>query len=525
MRPTCSIAALAAALLVSPAFAQTGANCLNTISPFAANNGGSAGGAVFFDVTASAGVVLTDFVCNLQTAAASSTVGVDVYTTPNTYVGNEANAGAWTLVGSASGVMTARDQRTICTLASGVVLTPGSYGIALVATGGAAHAYTNGTGANQNFSDAFLNVTLGAAMNVPFSGSPFTPRIANLEICYNPAAGFATATAFGSSCGAGGPENLYELFTTNNDLSNYQGLNAIWTGSSYVIVPGASAIVAPTGTPLALTDDSTLQVTLPWAFPTERGSTNDVWVCSNGWVALETTTSNDLSESVAELLSQFARIACLWDDLNPASGGGVYAEVDPSNPGKFHITYLNVPEFGQATPNTVQLSLDASGNWELKFGAIAALDGLVGYSQGNGVGPSGAVDISALNAPVTFGDGSPAPSLISIARPVIGQTATTQTNDIPTAIRGAFHLYSFNAIPNGLDLTGAGAPGCFLLGTSEVDVGFSTAGGTAQHSLAIPADNSLIGANFYGQSVMLAPGLNGLGVITTNGIRWTFDVN
>jgi hypothetical protein len=512
-----AVAAMLAALLP--------AQSLTTL--FAGGNGGSAGWMNFFDLQPQVAVTLTAFDLNLS--AALGTPGtIDVYVTAagGTYVGNQLNSAPWTLASSSAqftsngaGVPTNAPLNTPITLLPG-----GTYGIGILYNG-VSMSYTNGNGTNQTASNAEMTLTLGSATSGIFTGSLFDPRVWNGTVYYQAGSGFARAVPFGSSCGEGGPENLYELFTTNNDLSNYQGLNAIWTGSSYVIVPGASPIVAPTGSPLALTDDSTLQVALPWAFPTQRGSTNDAWVCSNGWVALETTTAVDLAESVAGLLSGPARIACLWDDLNPAAGGGVHAEVDPNNPGKFHITYLNVPEFGQSNSNTVQLSLDASGNWELKFGAIAILDGLVGYSQGNGVGPSGAVDISALNAPVIFGDGRPAPSLISIARPVIGQTATTQTNDIPTAIRGAFHLYSFNAIPNGLDLTGAGAPGCFLLGTSEVDVGFSTAGGTAQHSLAIPADNSLIGANFYSQSVMLAPSLNGLGVILTNGIRWTFDVN
>jgi len=66
-----------------------------------------------------------------------------------------------------------------------VTLTAGtSYGIALVLDASHGHSYTNGDGSNENYSNADLSLTAGAASNVPFDGSPFSPRVFNGTLNY-----------------------------------------------------------------------------------------------------------------------------------------------------------------------------------------------------------------------------------------------------------------------------------------------------------------------------------------------------
>ena len=73
------------------------------------------------------------------------------------------------------------------------------------------------------------------------------------------------------------------------------------TGTSYLMLPNANAITAPTSTPQTMGDDQTTPVTLPWTFPYQGGgATNTLYVCSNGWVSLESTTATDYAESVAD---------------------------------------------------------------------------------------------------------------------------------------------------------------------------------------------------------------------------------
>ncbi|MDA0372421.1 MAG: PKD domain-containing protein [Planctomycetota bacterium] len=200
--PAIGLALLTAAAGAAPLSAQTGSQCLATLNPFLSNNGGSAGGAVYFDMTVSSAIVLTDVVCNFASTSSGLPVGVDVYLTPGTSVGNEANPAAWNQIGSGSGLGAGQDQRSICTLSVPAIITPGAYGVALVAVG-TSHRYTNGNGANQSYSDNFLSLQLGTATNVPFSGSPFSPRVANIELCYNPGNGlfpnFSATPTSGSS--------------------------------------------------------------------------------------------------------------------------------------------------------------------------------------------------------------------------------------------------------------------------------------------------------------------------------------
>ena len=148
---------------------------------YAANNGGSAGGAVYFDVTAinaaDIGTVFTNY-----DAVAGSPVGIEVYTTPGTHVGNENDPSVWTLVANDDGnaVSAGLDTPSVINLAAPFTIPSGTMGIALVSVGDG-HRYTNGTGANQQFSsmNGNLTVDLGVATNVPFTGGIFSPRVWN----------------------------------------------------------------------------------------------------------------------------------------------------------------------------------------------------------------------------------------------------------------------------------------------------------------------------------------------------------
>ena len=159
-----------------------GSGDLSTL--FAGGNGGAAGGAVYFDVTAIADVSLNALDVHTGETGAFT---VEVYAIPDgTYIGNENNAGAWTLVATGSGEGQGAGTPSLATLDTAVSLTAGTtYGMALVLSADHGHDYTNGDGTNQNYANDELSFTGGAATNVPFTGTVFGPRIFNGSFYYD----------------------------------------------------------------------------------------------------------------------------------------------------------------------------------------------------------------------------------------------------------------------------------------------------------------------------------------------------
>ncbi|QIE59135.1 HYR domain-containing protein [Rasiella rasia] len=156
---------------------------------FDSNNGGSNGGAVYFDIAVDAGgdVTLTDLDLNTEEGGAFT---VEMYTLVGTSVGNEGNAGAWTLAatgsGTASGTLNVPSNAVLDTQ---VVLTAGTtYGVALVMDATHGHSYS-GTGTDPSpgmlmYSNSHMTLSLGSGSNAPFDGAPFTPRIWNGTLNY-----------------------------------------------------------------------------------------------------------------------------------------------------------------------------------------------------------------------------------------------------------------------------------------------------------------------------------------------------
>lgn len=157
--------------------------CVETL--FAANGGGAPGGALYFDVSASQPVLIDHLLTNYL-ASPFTPVGVEVYTTPGTYFGNESDPSVWTLAAMDDGTAVAGgfDEPTVVRLASPLAIPAGTTGVALVAIG-SGHAYTNGNGSNQSAvgMDGNLSLELGAASNVPFGAAVFTPRVWNGRLC------------------------------------------------------------------------------------------------------------------------------------------------------------------------------------------------------------------------------------------------------------------------------------------------------------------------------------------------------
>ncbi|RZV50972.1 MAG: PEP-CTERM sorting domain-containing protein [Pseudomonadales bacterium] len=173
---------LAIGLSWLPAISQ--ASPITTL--FGADNFGNPGGAVYFDLTVGVNAItITGLDTNTRENGVFS--GFEFYTTSagSSAFGNEGNIGAWTL--QTTGTLTASglDNPSPVNLMSSVLLSANTtYGIALVMPGQAGHAYTNGTGSNQNYANADLSLTFGTATSGPFVSCCFDPRVWNGSIYY-----------------------------------------------------------------------------------------------------------------------------------------------------------------------------------------------------------------------------------------------------------------------------------------------------------------------------------------------------
>ncbi|PKA83570.1 putative secreted protein (Por secretion system target) [Ulvibacter sp. MAR_2010_11] len=181
-----------------------------------ANNGGSFGGAVYFDVTVGPeDINVTDIDLNTAEFGAFS---VQVYTLVGTYVGNTGNPGAWTLSATGTGTANGLNVASSANLDTPIVMASGTtYGMALVMDASHGHDYS-GTGSDPSpgqtsYSNADLALSLGSASNAPFDGSPFTPRIFNGEIHYS--VGEAASTTIDFDCSHLG-ENMVEVMVTDD---------------------------------------------------------------------------------------------------------------------------------------------------------------------------------------------------------------------------------------------------------------------------------------------------------------------
>ena len=114
---------------------------------------------------------------------------IEVYYKVGTYVGNEANSGAWTLVGSAAVVAQPQGTLTPVPLAINVSIPAGQTYAFYVTSSDITVSlnYTDGTTAGAVYAqNADIQFLEGAGMEYPFTGgaSAFTPRIWNGQIHY-----------------------------------------------------------------------------------------------------------------------------------------------------------------------------------------------------------------------------------------------------------------------------------------------------------------------------------------------------
>lgn len=133
---------------------------------------------------------------------------------------------------------------------------------------------------------------------------------------------------------------------------------------------------------------------MTFSFPFYGEPWSSVWVNSNGNLTFGSGDS-DFSETVNELLNDQPRIAPLWDDLSPNQGGEVEAEWGN---GSLTIRWIGVPQFLAGDSNNFSVTLHSSGEIDIDYGNVDAVDGISGTSAGGGVANPGSSNLSSASS-------------------------------------------------------------------------------------------------------------------------------
>lgn len=195
------------------------------------------------------------------------------------------------------------------------------------------------------------------------------------------AGGFSTPPLFPLP----GPEEFYNgANESNNGATDNPAVYTTVSAGAGATTSGINIIFnAPSpGAPLAVGDDGSVELFLPFTFKICDQSFNSVFVNANGNLTFGVPNA-DFSESIVEFLAGPPRIAGVWDDLNASAGGTVFFQQTSST---FTVTYQNVPEFEAIGANTFSIKLyKSSYHVDITYGSLTAQDGLAGVSCGGAI--------------------------------------------------------------------------------------------------------------------------------------------
>ena len=160
-------------------------------------------------------------------------------------------------------------------------------------------------------------------------------------------------------------------------------------GKALEFLPGYSVSrvdrpLNPEGAPIALGDDDSREVPLPFAFPFFGKNYDKAFVNSDGNLTFEAADSASTARTLARLVSGPPRIAPLLADLDPSKAGRVTTSSSASS---FTVRWTDVPQFEVADKNTFEMTLFPDGRISFSYDASLTLglrEGAVGISAGRG---------------------------------------------------------------------------------------------------------------------------------------------
>ncbi len=354
---------------------------------------------------------------------------------------------------------------------------------------------------------------------------------------YTIPAGVAHSDKYGTGC-YDQKVSFYEQFPVGTfDLNGSVGVTNSYLfvpnlQGGYTMVTGSNQWFTHTAAPLGLGDDavSTPQP-LSFTFPYPGGSTNALVVESNGnvWLQQPTHGSYVCDTSPTALLSRGPVFSACYVDLDPSPAGGGTVTFEESG-GVAYVTWQSVPIWLASPPspratNSFQVAIYNSGLVEFRYQEIDTTGSwtpcMVGFSPGMNNRNPGPRDLSASVGMSTATD-LVGLTLNASSRPLIGSTATLQVSEIPPAGLGiSILILSFTQVNPGIDLASFGMPGCPQY--VGLDTTFLLLGApTASMAVTMPASPAWVGQSAYAQVASMVPGVNALGMLSSNGLRLQF---
>lgn len=166
---------------------------------------------------------------------------------------------------------------------------------------------------------------------------------------------------------------------------------------------GTATYRAVLGQQVALGDDDTTLLALPFEFPYYDRAHGAAFVNSDGNITFEKGDDASTRRDIARLLGGPPRVAPFLADLDPSSGGAVFAATGAD---AVTVTWCAVPEFDSRTNlATMQVSLLPNGHVEMTYDRdVTVEDAVVGLSPG-GMATLEAVDLSEPG-PASGGSGA-----------------------------------------------------------------------------------------------------------------------
>ncbi len=186
------------------------------------------------------------------------------------------------------------------------------------------------------------------------------------------------------------PNYFTEEYDGDNDLDNQSILftpDGTYDFYSACVESITELPTDPAGsTPLSLSDDDYQSIALTGgALVSLYGTTySTFYVGSNGYVTFN-AGDDDYTETLAAHFAPFPRISGLFDDLNPADAGQVSWRQLAD---RAVVTWLSVTEYSAGNVNTFQIEMFFDGRIQLSYLTVAATDGIVGLSRGEGLPPA-----------------------------------------------------------------------------------------------------------------------------------------